>query len=118
MSLFWFQETAAELEDEAADEAAEEMEGDAQPLTAPYVTNTLYYRVLPPPPLCTVLLQETAAELEDEAADEAAEEMEGDAQPLSTKDILVRAVVKMGAGIALCVVFSDPLVEALTNLSR
>jgi hypothetical protein len=44
--------------------------------------------------------------------------MEGDAQPLSTKDILVRAVVKMGAGIALCVVFSDPLVEALTNLSR
>jgi hypothetical protein len=52
LSLFWFQETAAELED-AADEAAEEMESEAQPLTAPYVTNTLHYRVLPPPPTPT-----------------------------------------------------------------
>jgi hypothetical protein len=63
-------------------------------------------------------VQATAAELEHEAADEAAEEMEGEGQPLSRKDILVRAVAKMGAGIALCAVFSDPLVEALTNLSR
>lgn len=64
--------------------------------------------------------QETAAELEGEAADEAAEEMEGEeaAAPLSTRDILIRAVAKMGAGIALCAVFSDPLVDALSNLSR
>lgn len=44
--------------------------------------------------------------------------MQGEGGPLSTKDILVRAVAKMGAGIALCAVFSDPLVEALTNLSK
>jgi hypothetical protein len=67
-------------------------------------------------------LQETAAELEAESADTAAEELneaggEG-GQPLSARDILQRAVAKMGAGIALCAVFSDPLVEALTNLSR
>lgn len=68
--------------------------------------------------MCCLCLQETAAELEGEAADEAAEEMEGEGGPLSTRDILVRAVAKMGAGIALCAVFSDPLVEALTNLSR
>lgn len=71
--------------------------------------------------LCVALccLQETALELEGEAADEAAEEVEGDeGGPLSAKDILVRAVIKMGAGIALCAVFSDPLVDALTNLSR
>jgi hypothetical protein len=69
-----------------------------------------------------LLLQETAAELEAESAQEAAEEL-GEAggpggQPLSARDILMRAVAKMGAGIALCAVFSDPLVEALTHLSR
>lgn len=57
-------------------------------------------------------------ELEGEAADEAAEEMEGEGGPLSARDILVRAVTKMAAGIALCAVFSDPLVDALSNLSR
>jgi hypothetical protein len=66
--------------------------------------------------------QETAAELEAESAEAAAEELDeagGEAgQPLSARDILTRAVSKMGAGIALCAVFSDPLVEALTNLSR
>jgi hypothetical protein len=40
------------------------------------------------------------------------------APPLSSRDILVRAVAKMGAGIGLCALFSDPLVEALTHLSR
>jgi Ca2+/Na+ antiporter len=68
------------------------------------------------------VLQETAAELEAESEQQAAEELEeagGEgSQPLSAKDILSRAVAKMGAGIALCAVFSDPLVEALTNLSR
>lgn len=63
-------------------------------------------------------LQETALELEGEAADEAAEEVEGEGGPLSAKDILVRAMLKMGAGIALCAVFSDPLVDALASLSR
>lgn len=66
-----------------------------------------------------MLLQETAADLEAESAADAADELEGQpAQPLSRKDILVRAVAQMGAGIALCAVFSDPLVDALTHLSR
>ncbi|WIA37902.1 hypothetical protein OEZ86_001279 [Tetradesmus obliquus] len=72
---------------------------------------------LPPDDLAA--LQETAAELEAESAADAADELEGQpAQPLSRKDILVRAVAQMGAGIALCAVFSDPLVDALTHLSR
>lgn len=64
-------------------------------------------------------LQETALELEGESVEDVADDLEGGGgPPLSTRDILVRAVIKMGAGIALCAVFSDPLVEALTNLSR
>jgi hypothetical protein len=31
---------------------------------------------------------------------------------------LVRAAAVLGGGVALCAVFSDPLVESLTNLSR
>jgi hypothetical protein len=74
--------------------------------------------------LLLLLLQETAAELEAESAGVAADELEEAAglgeggQPLSGRDILLRAVAKMGAGIALCAVFSDPLVDALTHLSR
>lgn len=66
------------------------------------------------------VLQETAAELEGESPQDAAEELdEAEAPaPLSSRDILIRAVLKMAAGIALCAVFSDPLVDALTNLSR
>ncbi|KAF8069707.1 NCL2 [Scenedesmus sp. PABB004] len=63
----------------------------------------------------------TAAALEGEAPDEAAEDLEaggGEGAPLSSRDILLRSVVQMGAGIALCAVFSDPLVDALSNLSR
>lgn len=60
-------------------------------------------------------------ELEGESPDEAAGDLEGggaDEAPLSTREILLRAAGKMGGGIALCAVFSDPLVEALTNLSK
>eukprot|EP00775_Hariotina_reticulata_P009910 gene9910-10066_t len=72
---------------------------------------------LPPDDLAA--LQETAAALEGETADEAEEDLaEPAAQPLSARDILVRALLRMGGGIALCAIFSDPLVEALTSLSR
>jgi hypothetical protein len=64
-------------------------------------------------------LQETAAVLEGETAEEAADDLaDPAAAPLSARDILLRALLKMGGGIALCAIFSDPLVEALTNLSR
>jgi hypothetical protein len=38
--------------------------------------------------------------------------------PLTRAQIITRAVLTMGAGIALCALFSDPLVEALTTFSR
>lgn len=37
---------------------------------------------------------------------------------LSKRDILVRAGASLAAGVALCSVFSEPLVDSLTNLSR
>jgi Ca2+/Na+ antiporter len=117
LSLVFTQETAIELEAEAADKGHA-----ARPAWLWLACCTWEIpqclSLSPSPNPCPPLPQETAIELEAEAADEAAEEMEGEAAPLSTKDILVRAIAKMGAGIALCAVFSDPLVEALTNLSR
>jgi hypothetical protein len=43
---------------------------------------------------------------------------EGGAGVLDRTQILVRAAAMLGGGVALCAVFSDPLVESLTNLSR
>ncbi len=70
---------------------------------------------------CLVLLQAVAAELEGESQQDADDDMEEDGSeggPLTSRDIAIQATLKLGAGIALCAVFSDPLVEALTNLSR
>lgn len=66
-------------------------------------------------------LQATAAALEAESEDEAAEDMgegQGGAAPLTRRQIALQATLRMGAGIVLCAVFSDPLVEALSGLSR
>lgn len=70
-----------------------------------------------------MILQATAAAVEAEPADEAAEDMqeaggEGGPGVSSVRDILVKAAAMLAGGVALCAVFSDPLVEALTNLSR
>ena len=82
-------------------------------------------------------LQATAAAVDAEPEDEAADDMEGPAGgPVTTKDIVTQATLRydsvcgigrvnshdmyvdrLGGGIAMCAVFSDPLVEALTTLS-
>eukprot|EP00878_Enallax_costatus_P007203 GHUV01007547.1.p1 GENE.GHUV01007547.1~~GHUV01007547.1.p1 ORF type:complete len:589 (+),score=195.07 GHUV01007547.1:201-1967(+) len=62
-------------------------------------------------------LQETAAGLDQETPDEAAEDLE-DQKPMSAAEIWRKSVLCLAAGVALCAVFSDPLVDALTNLSR
>lgn len=46
------------------------------------------------------------------------EEGGGGGEALSRQQILVRAGALLAGGVALCAVFSDPLVESLTNLSR
>lgn len=61
--------------------------------------------------------QETAAGLDQEAPDEAAEDLE-EQKPMTTADIWRKSVLSLAGGVALCAVFSDPLVDALTNLSR
>jgi len=72
-------------------------------------------------------LQATAVAVESEPADEAAEDMTqstdggmggDDGGVLSRTQILLRAGAMLSAGVALCAIFSDPLVESLTNLSR
>jgi Ca2+/H+ antiporter len=69
-----------------------------------------------------LLLQATAAAVESEPADEAAEDMADDkgggGGVVTRPQILTRAGALLAGGVALCVVFSDPLVESLTNLSR
>jgi hypothetical protein len=39
-------------------------------------------------------------------------------EALSRDQLLLRAGATLACGVALCAVFSDPLVESLTNLSR
>lgn len=68
-----------------------------------------------------LLHQATAAELEGETADEAADDLDtssDDSAPVTTGQILLRSCLKLGAGVAVCAIFSDPLVDSLTNLSR
>lgn len=44
--------------------------------------------------------------------------MDDDAEPLTDRQILVRAVAGMAGGLAICGAFSDPLVDALSELSQ
>ncbi|KAI8469986.1 MAG: hypothetical protein J3K34DRAFT_422230 [Monoraphidium minutum] len=74
------------------------------------------------PPEDLAQLRATAAAVEAEPADEAAEDMapgggEG-GEVLDRSRLLLKAGALLAGGVALCAVFSDPLVESLTNLSR
>lgn len=46
------------------------------------------------------------------------EEVDENAEPLTDRQILVRAVAGMAGGLAICGAFSDPLVDALSELSQ
>lgn len=87
------------------------------------------------PPDDIAQLRETAAAVEAEPADEAAEDIVGGeggggggeggeggggggGVALTRPQILVRAGAMLAGGVALCAVFSDPLVESLSNLSK
>jgi hypothetical protein len=54
---------------------------------------------------------------DDDADDDEEEEQEEEAAASRTQ-IAVRAGAKLAAGVAVCAFFSDPLVEALSNLSQ
>lgn len=65
-------------------------------------------------------LQETAAGLNAEEEAEVADDIEAQGSeegPVTTRDIAIQSTVRMAMGIALCAVFSDPLVDALTHVS-
>lgn len=67
------------------------------------------------------LLAATAAELaqeddEEEARADMGEGLEGNTQ--ESRDIAVQALLKMSGGLVLCALFSDPLVESLSDLSQ
>ncbi|GBF88403.1 hypothetical protein Rsub_01115 [Raphidocelis subcapitata] len=74
------------------------------------------------PPADIAQLRATAAAVEAEPPDEAAEDMAGEegqgGVALPRSQLLLRAGAMLAGGVALCAVFSDPLVESLTNLSR
>lgn len=53
-----------------------------------------------------------------EEGDSSDEEVEEGAEPLSDSQIAVRACAGLAAGLATCAYFSDPLVEALSDLSK
>lgn len=64
-------------------------------------------------------LQAIASEIKaDEAAVEELEEEEGEGPPLTASQIALQSAIKLGAGVTLCAAFSDPLVDALNNLSK
>ena len=46
------------------------------------------------------------------------EEVEEGAEALTDRQILVRAVAGMAGGLGICAAFSDPLVDALSELSQ
>ncbi|KAG1679415.1 hypothetical protein FOA52_007706 [Chlamydomonas sp. UWO 241] len=74
------------------------------------------------PPEDQEALRAIAADLEQEGEAEADADMEGEegggGEPLTANAIALQASLRLGAGVALCAIFSDPLVEALSTLSR
>lgn len=61
---------------------------------------------------------EAASEEEDEAEDEAEDEKkEEDKEEMTTKKLVTKAVLMLLAGTIVCAVFSDPMVDAVSNFS-
>ena len=59
---------------------------------------------------------ETSEEDEDDAEDEAEDEKK-DKEAMTRKKLITKAVLMLLAGTAVCAVFSDPMVDAVSNFS-
>ena len=63
--------------------------------------------------------EETTSDEEDEAEDEAEDEKkEEDKEKMTTKKLVTKAVLMLLAGTIVCAVFSDPMVDAVSNFSK
>lgn len=57
------------------------------------------------------------SEEDEEDAEEEAEDEKKDEEAISTKRLVTKAVLMLLAGTIVCAVFSDPMVDAVSNFS-